>query len=542
MIPITAGMTPTEFIAAMNSNYGNIKLATLYDTSAVDVLDATSAVTVIDDNFKDIIPDSVPLPSTDDIEAGLKGPSFISSLNSNFTRWDADGITLETCEVVGDGITDDFAALQNYVNAKQTPVIGTTRADEYLISQPINLASNKSYVINGTIKIQDGETVDITADSLVGAHTVEVADPSKFHVGQWVSVTDDNKTVYRESLVAWTGLITDITGDVLTLEGTAHGNFTVAANGRCGHSQGCIIIQDKENINVTGIGLLDGNRYNQIQVICSTGLDLHNFWEHNRAGATCAIWHSENVIWDGVDCKDGLVHTMAICSPNLVPEVPTRNKNITVSNCNINTGHDKCILVRFTEDSTFENITCDGMDGGNIKTWEDGLIFYSDAYNITVNNFTAKNVGRNGFSWNSEDGDYLTADGITTENCGTFNGAGVDINCTNATLSNLVLGDSIRIGSAYTTNNILINNIEIESNLTLPFDHILMLYGQDITINNLTIKNSVSKIGEAAIDISAAASNVVINGTSITNHTGIMITETSYSRATWNNFTGLIIT
>jgi hypothetical protein len=446
-----------------------------------------------------------------------------------------------------DVLTDYKTVIQNIINNSnegETIKIGYQRSEIIPISQPVYLISNRNYIIDGTLRIRDGAVVDLAENIAIGDHTMEVVDGSLFSVGDCVSATDDAIRVYRESSVAWSGYITEIDGNILTIEGTSNEPVLVANNGRVSHSQGCIVIQDQSNIVVTGVGLLDGNRYNQAQVIPSTGLDLHNFWEHNRCGVSLAIWHCENITW-AVDCKDGLIHTAAICSPNLVPAVPTRNKNITIRDCTFSNGHDKNILVRFTEDSLFENVTCEGFytSVGNTGTWEDGLIFYSDGYNITVRNFTAKTCGRNGFSWNSENGSGLIADGITTIKCGTRNGTGIDVNCSDAVLSNLRIGDSIRIGGVYTTENIVVNNAEIicDSNLVyLPYDGMVIVHTPNVVFNNLTIRNSRSRFEKPAIRITQ--SGAVFNGGGIYNHTGYHILQSGYDRATWNNFENLVIT
>lgn len=461
----------------------------------------------------------------------------------------------EAAKLTDDVLIDYFTVIQGIINNSsegETIKIGYVDTDIIPISQVINLLSNRNYIIEGTIKIQDGVFDYITQDIAIGDHTVHVTDSSKFSVGQAVCMTDDGIRVYREMSVGWGGFITEINGNVLTIEGTCNEAVHVAENGRCCHAQGCIIIQDKSNINVTGSGWLDGNRYGQPPVFPSTGLDLHNFWEHNRIAVSLAIWHSENIVWS-VNCKDGLVHTAAICSPNLNPAVPTRNKNITVKNCNINTGHDKCILSRFTENSLFENITCDGYDAdhtvgwgtGHIVTWEDGLIFYSDGYNITVTNCTFKNLGRDGFCWNSDNGDGLIADGITTMNCGTRNGVGVNITCRNAVLSNLVVRDSIKVGGSYTTYNVVFNNVDLQCNsnaIYLPFDGMVIIHTQDVVFNNLRISNSVSRYEKPAIRITSDGGDITFNGGGIYNHSGYQVLQSGYDRAVWNGFENLVIT
>jgi hypothetical protein len=83
MTTIAAGMTPSEFIAAMNSNFYDIDILEVTDITAIA---ASSTPTIIDANF-DSLNGNNPNPVTViPIAAGMSGANFISSLNSNFTN------------------------------------------------------------------------------------------------------------------------------------------------------------------------------------------------------------------------------------------------------------------------------------------------------------------------------------------------------------------------------------------------------------------------------------------------------------------------
>ena len=455
---------------------------------------------------------------------------------------------------VGDGETDDRFAIQNLINIvpeNSTIVIGNSRDDVFLLSQPLLFKSNMNYIINGTIKIQDGETVLLTDDTDIGESTLTIAvgDIGKFHVGQWVSATDDNVTsdiegteFVRELQYAWGGMITDITGNVITLEGNCNYNLAISRNAKMGHSQGCIIIQNAENINVSGSGLINGNRYNQIPVLPSTSLTLHGHWEHQRCAMSFVIWNSHDITLEDITIEDGLAHSLSISSVNL-DEIKTWNSNILLKNLKVNTGHDKNILVRFTEYMTVEDCEAEG----NNETWEDGLIFYSNCEHIEVDRFTARNNRRYGFSWNSNSNQHLVAKNIETSGNSNRKGYGISINAKSVEISACNIYDTLTIGGAYTTTDVVATNIVVESyqlprSTYLRNDRIVNIAGQRITLNNFIMRDSISKTAFDAIVIAATVEDVEFNGGGVYNHTGDMISQTSYDRAEWNDFEGIIIT
>jgi len=85
MIAITEGMTPSEFISALNYNYGTV--------DGISLLAIASTLSDINDNT-DIVNTEYPTASLGQVSAGMGGASYISSLNQNFantktaTWWD----------------------------------------------------------------------------------------------------------------------------------------------------------------------------------------------------------------------------------------------------------------------------------------------------------------------------------------------------------------------------------------------------------------------------------------------------------------------
>lgn len=452
-------------------------------------------------------------------------------------------------DIAGDGVTDDFAAIQGMINAAPVGVtiqIGESLSDVYLISQPIYFRSNRNYVINGEIKIVDGETDVVLANIATNDTTFRVTTPSKFVIGQYVSVTDDNYTLNSEGVstirglrYAWGGKIVNKVGDVITLEGACPVDLTTAANAVCGHSQGCIILDTISNVNISGSGIIEGNRYNQIAVLPSLTNDLLGYWENQRCGMGLAIFQCDNVTVDDIKVQHGLVHGIAVSAKS-----SGFSTDIILNRVKANASHDKNILVRFTDGIDINDCSADGnpLSLATPETWEDGLIFYSNCFNCRVDGFVAESNRRSGFVWNSNSSSGLTANNITTRKNGTRTGnAGFEINAQDAVLTNIFVYDDARIGGVYTTNDITITNLFISS-IPSPghYDYNLRIGVCDrVVINNLIIQDSTALT--YAIAAAAPMNDCAINGGSISNQTGTIISQTSYDLIDWTDFTGLVI-
>ena len=163
------------------------------------------------------------------------------------------------------GNSDNFTEIQAAIDADYRVVFLGEVGETYTISQPLYLKSNKTYIINGTIVIKNGSTANLTANISAGANSFTVDSVTNFAVGEWISVTDDNALQLYATYRGWSGRITGITDLTITLDNVSPYNYTTAANGRIGHTQGVIYMPQKSNILIDGYGIFDGNRYNQSQ-------------------------------------------------------------------------------------------------------------------------------------------------------------------------------------------------------------------------------------------------------------------------------------
>jgi len=110
-------------------------------------------------------------------------------------------------------------------------IIGRDPTDVYLISQPISPNSGVDIEYNCILKIMDSVTDALAQNILEDATTFTATDASKFHVGEFVAVTDDDQFAFYGKLRGWGGKITDITGNVITLNTAAPYAYTAASNG-----------------------------------------------------------------------------------------------------------------------------------------------------------------------------------------------------------------------------------------------------------------------------------------------------------------------
>jgi alpha-L-fucosidase len=85
MVQITEGITPAEFIAAVNNNNTEIEYSAA--TSTFDAISESSNVSVINDNFQAIKALTPNAPTTRTFAAGMSGLNFISYLNQNYTGY-----------------------------------------------------------------------------------------------------------------------------------------------------------------------------------------------------------------------------------------------------------------------------------------------------------------------------------------------------------------------------------------------------------------------------------------------------------------------
>jgi len=433
---------------------------------------------------------------------------------------DDEFISVDQYGAVGDGVTDDYQAIQDAIDAQKNVVFNSGKT--YLVSQPIYLRANSNYKINGNIKIMDGDSSALIVDATVGQDTFIVAEPEKFAVGQWVAVSDTQtiltKMYVRAAWRAFTSKIIEISGDTLVLNASAYPthDYLVSKNAMVSHCQSIIIAEGIENVRIFGNGTILGNRDNQKQVWPWDFLVK----EEKRAGVGICVTSCDNVTIEGLTVRDALLHNISVSA--VLDSV--FSSNIRLNNITAIHAHDKNIIIKRTNNSWVTNTFCDSA------TWEDGLIYYLGDSNAVVSNVTLTNNNRSGFCWNSITSQYLTADHITTSGNGY---AGVSVNAKYATLSYLTMDDPLSIAT-YTPYDIVLNNVTITgADGTSP--PVVDIGGaKRVTLNNLIMTGCTND----GIRTNGTNEDIIFNGGGIYNHYGRVKSNVT-DDITFNDFDGL---
>ena len=453
----------------------------------------------------------------DVVRYGINSFNVLGGSVTNISRYGADPDN-----------ADNYLEIQNAINSSSSTIIFGYKGETYTISRPLNLISNKDYVINCEIKLMDGLTSALSEDIASGDTTILVDEISKFSVGQWIAVTDTNQLEYYQTDRGWAGKIERISGDTLELDNACPLTITVAHEGRVSHCSPILLAENISNITIRGNGTIDGNKSNQDQIhpVYTVGED-----ENQRSGCGIAIWESEYIVIKDITVKDCLLHNISISGSDFSNGCNTINLlSLTVIG-----GHDKNILVRFTDSVVVNDCAVTGA------LWEDGLIFYNFVTNATVNNLYASENKRAGLNWNSSDNSGLVATNIIGVN-NTFRT--LYITGPDAVFNNVsCTGDGILLAEptgSYDCSNIIINTISI---LNANQSQMVYFLGgiDNITINDLTI-DGCTGIGFKSEDYSGDTnypSNVTINRIGISNHTGLTTDISIGSDITFNDFTGL---
>ena len=429
------------------------------------------------------------------------------------------------------GNSDNFTEIQNAINSDYRVVFIGEVGETYTISQPLYLKSNKTYIINGTIIVANGSTANLTANITAGANSFTVDSVTGFAIGQWISVTDNNALQVYSTYRGWSGRIENITGLTITLDNVSPYSYTTAANGRVGHTQGVIYAPIKTNILIDGVGVLDGNRYNQSQFHPVYGAGAA---EDQRATSTLSIWKSSYITVNNITITKGILHSFVITSDT--PSV--KSNNITCNGIKATYGHDKSCLTRNTDIATFNNCTFEDA------TWEDGNMMYSGCTNITMNNPISNRNKRYGIGVNLADtsNNYT----ITINNPITRDNYehGLYVAGKFVTINNADCNDPFWFAGSYDGKDNVINGITINGCITTEHINARGVFYLHDNITNCTINDMVmincNGIGIKSLNVGADyPTRIEFVGGGIYNHTGTKTSIAVGSDITFENFEGL---
>lgn len=323
-------------------------------------------------------------------------------------------------------------------NPSKKVIVGDTTADIYYISKPLYLPENSCLEINGTLKLSNGQTRNLSADAHIGDTLIYVANANLYYsVGQFVSLTYDSMPLggngNPERQMGACSRVKSVTSTYVELDyplrdsmqGEVITDFLVSDNARIGHTQSALIIEEVDNIVITGSGILDGNYPTMLDVhpnSLDTTLPLPGY-EESRGGNGIIIWDVNNITIKGIKVQETNIAGMTLykvnyfrfinleiyhpCMKGIATTIEVRYgylKNINISDSYLEDGlsfHDDTKYVT-SEDITITNtqrqaLACNADSSGNTFkniTISDGLIGMS-VVSPTDSNFCENNIFKN---------------------------------------------------------------------------------------------------------------------------------------------------
>jgi hypothetical protein len=425
---------------------------------------------------------------------------------------------------------ENSMAVRRAISAGEVIKIGDY-GESYLFSEAIKPKSNQTLIIDSNIKIIDTVSSILTSDVTAGQVVINLQDASLFHVGQTVSIKDDNSTVYNYRgyilIRCWGGTIIAKNGNSITLnstfsQGTVYQTiYEVSQNAICMTTQGVVHCEDLENITVIGNGTIDGNRQGQFY---SSPSSVDGGVEYWPAITALLFFKCKGIQVRDINVNNARVHGLGIYGLQT-----NYCERANVQNVKVNGSHQKNIEIRYLRNSLFNNI-----EVSNAVT-EDGFIFYIRGENNVVRNLTTKNNFRFGYALGSNTFGIETYN-VESESNGSAN---LSVKAWDSYIKNFnSRNGTILISQQYPCYNIIIDDLSIingNSNRGM-----LRIEGnvKDITINNLTMQNTSGIAILANDDFSPGlfAERFTINRESIVNHSGTLFSIPEQADIIFNNF------
>lgn len=314
------------------------------------------------------------------------------------------GVSVRDFGAVGDGKADDTRAIQAALNTGRKVLIpeGT-----YLLTNCLEPVSNQEIELVGVLKVADAEIQLLVKDVLPGQAKMSVANASRFYVGQWVSLGDEDlpiqgggKKVRREA--GECSRIVAIEGNTLVLGSNFKKTYRVAAQGRVATQPSAILIEDKSNIHIRGAGSIDANKAGQFdfapgmmairseETRAGCGITVHS----NRPGAV------RNVTISGITVHDAVLHNLSFYGV----------RDSSIINVTSARAHDKNLLLRGSERCLIQGNHC--LD----SEWEDGIIIYSGNNHCVIQGNICSGNKRNGIAVNAFQNGITLSGNVCSDN------------------------------------------------------------------------------------------------------------------------------
>ena len=286
---------------------------------------------------------------------------------------------------------DNKTEIQNCINSVyRVSIIGDSVSEIYRHSQTLIGASNKTYIVNGELKVSDASIVLLESDLLTGATSLVLTNASTyFKTGDLVCITSNARSIQgggnakdRREGQAFT--IT-VSGNNISLDTPAVIDYLVSDSAKIGHTHSCINFLEKENFIVDGTGVVNNNWENLFNV---EPTPITVAYSHGNAITTykCNNFKIKNVTF-----KNGLVANLGISF---------KNRYFEVDSINSVDAHDKCLLLYgYSSDiNQYFTIKKSRFTGA---LYEDGITVYTQTTDGSIENNTIENCSRYGIITNA---------------------------------------------------------------------------------------------------------------------------------------------
>lgn len=264
---------------------------------------------------------------------------------------------------ISDGSDDSSLAIQAALDSGACRVV--IPAGVYSIRRALCPAENQCVVLNGTLRFAPSEQQKLLSDVKEGDRHLSVADPSRYSVGEWVTLHDDQlpiqgggRKVRRQN--AGSATIVAIDGGQLTLDRASARNYSVAANAQVARQHSGIWIRHS-GVRICGTGVIDGNYDNQLNAApCLLDQFKGEVWQIASGIVASAEGGVRKIVIEGVTVRDCTLHGIGL-----------RNaEESTIRNVRCEAVHDKGITLWNCRDCVIEsNFCCDSR-------WEDGIMLH----------------------------------------------------------------------------------------------------------------------------------------------------------------------
>jgi len=241
-----------------------------------------------------------------------------------------DKVSVLDFNAVGDGVADDAHAIQQALDSDARHVIVPTGT--YIIRRPLRPRPNQCLEIDGVLRIADAVIQTLRQDVRPGDTEVVVTEGSAYAVDQEVTLHDEQLPIH---LIDWVlhpegeipchgatfqtrrvsaghARIVTIHGNTLHLDAASFRSYR-CEDKACIATQHSAILIEHDHIRICGIGMIDGNKNNQLDA--QPGPLQHSGYEDNTAGCCIKVAAEhplEGIVIEDITLQNAILHNLSL--------------------------------------------------------------------------------------------------------------------------------------------------------------------------------------------------------------------------------------